>query len=269
MQTSLPPAMQAVRNLMAPQQAAPPISFQPPEARAWSATSRELDRLWGEALQKAREEQAPRDYLGGSVLAEECLRKLGYLFHKAKPAMPDGRALRIFERGHDAEARMIRFLERAGFQIQTRGRDGRQLGFKVAGGRIGGNIDGLIVTGPFLPGVRYPCLVEFKCLNDKNWRKLHELGVKNAKPVYYGQCQIYMAYMDLTENPALFLAENADTCEIHAEPIPFDVRAAQVLSDKGVRIVTSGRPEELPRITRDGADFRCRFCDFRAQCWTP
>jgi hypothetical protein len=79
--------------------------------------------------------------------------------------------------------------------------------------------------------------------------------------------QVYMAYMDLP-NGGLFTAEDANDCSIYAEFVPFNMQAAQDASDRGVRVVTAQAASELPRVTHDPQDYRCRFCPYEARCWT-
>ena len=90
--------------------------------------------------------QPPRDYLGGSRIGEPCARRLAY--EVALTPVDDGKGfdgprLRIFDAGHQFEDLTIRWLQAAGFELRTRGRDGRQFGFSIAGGRVRGHIDGV------------------------------------------------------------------------------------------------------------------------------
>ena len=113
----------------------------------------------------------------------------------------------------------IRWLRAAGFDLRDKGQDGRQFGFSIAGGRIRGHIDGVIVAGPDV-GITWPALFEHKSLNAKSWADLVKRGVELSKPIYYAQLQIYMAYMDL--GTALFTALNKDTQALHHEVVGFD-----------------------------------------------
>lgn len=235
--------------------------------------------LLDEAHQIHNMEQEPRDYLGGSRLGVECDRALAYeYFQVAKD--PDrnfkGKILRIFDMGHDGEDRMAEYIRRAGFTLLTHRSDGQQFGFGVAPdpvtgkSRIAGHIDGILTDGPEYVGctkMTYPCLWENKGLNDKGSKGCVKKGVKEEKPIYYAQMQIYMAYLGLGDNPGLFTALNRNTGDIHSELVPFDAQAAQQASDRGVRVIRADSPEDLPRIARESTDFRCKFCDYAARCW--
>lgn len=232
------------------------------------------------ACQAVNAQQTPRSYLGASRLGEECDRKLGYEYrHYPKDPGRDfaGKILRVFDRGHDGETRMAQYIRAAGFTLLTERPDGRQFGFYIAkdedgNPRIAGHMDGVITTLPdtlpdSLRDMKVPCLWENKVLNSKSWGETVKKGVRVSKPVYYSQMQTYMSYFDLAENPGLFTAMNGDTGEIYAELVPFDPRTAQDASDRGVRVVMSATPEELPRVARERTDFRCKFCDYAATCW--
>lgn len=211
-----------------------------------------------------------RDYLGGSRLGDICSRRLQYEYLKA-PRDPDGgfsgKSLRIFALGHVLEDLAIEWLRKAGFDLRTRNRHGEQFGFTAAGGRVQGHADGVIVAG--LDGFAAPALWECKSANAKNWREIAKHGVAKAKPVYAAQIALYQAYLGLTETPALFTAINKDTCEIWHELVPFDAALAQSSSDKAVAILRAcDAGELLPRHTSDPEHFECRFCAWKARCWS-
>ena len=221
------------------------------------------------ALVAERDTQRPRDYLGASRIGEPCARRLVYEFTKT-PVDPgkdfEGRTLRIFEAGHVFEDLAIRWLRTAGLDLRTERRDGGQFGFETAGGRIRGHVDGVIVGGPDM-GLTWPVLWEHKALKASSWSDTAKKGVQLSKPVYYGQLQIYMAYMGLAF--ALFTALNKDTCELYHEHVPFDAATAQALSDKAVDVLRAADAGDLlPRIAAHADFYLCRFCPFSARCWS-
>lgn len=59
-----------------------------------------------------------RAHLGASVLGEQCWRKLYYQFRWFKKPDPDGRVRRIFNVGHEAEPRFIKYLRGIGFEVK-------------------------------------------------------------------------------------------------------------------------------------------------------
>lgn len=258
-------------------------------AKSWEITSAALTEILDAGIVADRAKIPPRDYLGMSRLGEECARKLYYEYTQT-PKDPgkdfSGRTLRIFERGHSGEVRMANYMRLGGFNLLTERADGKQFGVYIAKdpetgkSRISGHCDG-IITGWNMPpdivgkisdsaaqwaaSLPFPLIWEQKAVGSKTFKKYQTNGIKAANRVYYGQMQLYMAYLDLSH--ALFTAENQDTCEIFAELVPFDARAAQEDSDRGAMVVTAKNAHEVPRVARDETDYRCRFCDYAQRCW--
>lgn len=213
------------------------------------------------ALAEQREQQ--RDYLGASAIGSECLRKVQYDW-KVESAHP-ARTKRIFERGHMFEEITVRAFALAGFRME---RGTPATGFTAADGMFKGHCDGIIMAGPAIEGMTYPCLWEHKALGSSGWRKLEKDGLQKAYPHYFAQVQIYMAYLGLDENPALFTAVNSDNCEILHILVPFDAEAAQAWSDRAVSVIKATQAGELlPRLTDKPTDWRCRMCSHKVRCW--
>lgn len=227
-----------------------------------------LGFLLDAAIRAENEKQPPREYLGASRIGENCARKLQYEYFRTPKDKPfTGQTLRIFYRGHQSEAWMIRWLRMSGFDLRTENADGGQFGFVTAGGKLRGHADGVFVGGPDEFGP-WPRLWECKCLGAKGWNKLEKERLKKAHPVYYAQVQLYMAYFQLTDNPALFTALNADTMEIYAESVPFDGACAQEMSDKAVKVLAAcAAGEILPRVAQREDWFECKWCDYAVRCW--
>lgn len=59
-----------------------------------------------------------RRYLGGSQIGEECNRAIWYSFHWAVKPHVDPRFLRIFDRGHREEERMVGWLRLIGVEVE-------------------------------------------------------------------------------------------------------------------------------------------------------
>ena len=207
--------------------------------------------------------EAPRPYLGASIIGHECLRKIQ--FDWWCDSIHPLRLRDIFTRGHFFEEISRRHLISAGFHFAPPD----ALAFTAINGLFRGHADGIIIAGPNLPGAYliYPCLWEHKAINAKGWRALERDGLEKAYPQYYAQCLLYMAYLNVT-NPALFTAINADTCERLHLPVPFSAERAQAWSDRAVRIIEATRAGELlPRFTDDQTDWRCKMCPHRERCW--
>jgi hypothetical protein len=208
------------------------------------------------------EREAKRPYLGASGIGSECLRKVQ--FDWQRESIHPARTKRIFARGHAFEEITVKALAQAGFRME---RGTQRTGFSAVEGLFRGHADGILVDGPLF--LKYPCLWEHKALGSSGWKKLEKDGVRKAYPQYFDQCQLYMAYLDLTDHPALFTAVNADNCEILHELIPFDAEAAQAASDRAVLVIKATQARELlDRIANKPDDWRCKMCNHRTECWT-
>ncbi len=213
------------------------------------------------ALSEQRE--ARRNYLGASGIGSECLRKVQ--FDWQRDSTHAARTKRIFSRGHMFEEISVKALAQAGFRME-RGTAGTA--FSAADGLFRGHIDGKLIAGPVVQGLSYPCLWEHKALGASGWKKIEKYGLKTAYPVYYDQCQLYMAYLDLDANPALFSAVNADTCHMLHILVPFDPEAAQAASDRAVLVIKATMAGELlDRIAKKPDDWRCKICSHKEFCW--
>jgi hypothetical protein len=207
--------------------------------------------------------EAPRSYLGASIVGHECLRRIQFDWW-CRPEFP-ARTREIFDRGHYFEERTRQHLIRAGFKFAPPER----LAFSAVGGALRGHADGGIVDGPDLSnvGLVYPSLWEHKCLNANNWRAVERDGLQKEYPQYLAQVALYQAYLDVT-NPALFTVTNADTCEWLHFLVPFDAERAQLWSDRAANIIAATRAGELlPRGFDVPDDWRCRMCLWRERCW--
>lgn len=226
-----------------------------------------FQKIMDAACMKRNGEQTPRKYLGASRWGHHCDRALGYEYHqtpKDEGADFKGKTIRIFDMGHDGEERMAEYMQLSGFKVKTHKEDGKQFGFSAADGRLKGHIDGVITDGPDI-GVKWPALWESKALGKKSFDDVARNGIKESKPVYYAQAQVYMAYLDLSE--CLFTCINRDSGDVYAELIKFNASDAQKLSDKALRIVSSANPEELTKCSNDPSNFKCRFCDYKQTCF--
>ena len=204
-----------------------------------------------------------RQYLGASSIGSECLRRIQYDWF-CDQQFP-GRIKDIFERGHFFEEVTRKHLIAAGFIFAAK----PKLEFTAAEGVFRGHADGILVSGPELPGLIYPALWEAKCLKAKGWREIERKGLVGLYRVYAAQVATYQAYLDHT-NPALFSIVNADTCERLHFLIPFDAQLAQAFSDRAVTVIEASRAGELlARVSDDPEFFLCKMCSHKERCWRP
>jgi len=225
-----------------------------------------LNYLIDEAL--TRNQESPRTYLGGSRLGHECARALQYEYYGTPKDNPvSGQLLRTFAIGHVLEDLAVSWLRKAGLDLRVKDKEGKQFGFITGKGKIKGHIDGVIVGGldEFGP---YPRLWENKTASAKKWREFAKHKVQKVNLTYYIQVQTYMAYMNLTDNPALWTCINKDDSSLYHEDISFDADVAQQASDRAVTIIQACEAGELLPRQYPGEDFfQCRFCDWGIRCW--
>jgi hypothetical protein len=166
-------------------------------------------------------------------------------------------------RGHFFEKRSRDHLVAAGFQFASPER----LRFTAVDGLFRGHADGILVSGPQLPALRYPALWENKCVNAKGWKAIERNGLTGLYAIYAAQIALYQAYLEVT-NPALCSVVCADTCERLHFLVSFDAQLAQEMSDRAVAVIEATRAGELlPRITEDPGNWICKMCSHRERCW--
>jgi hypothetical protein len=238
--------------------------------------SEKINLLIEKALTAENSKQISRDYLGASRLGVSCNRALQFEYTdtpKDEDQNFTGKTLKIFEAGHVFEDLMIRWLRLSGIDLLTNKPNGNQFGFAVAGGKVKGHIDGVIIGAPKNLDFQFPMLWECKSLNEKSWKDVVKKGLAISKPIYAAQVAIYQAYMEgsiegISKNPALFTAINKNTAEVYFELVTFDKALAQKSSDRAVIILRATEAHELlPRIANDPTYFECKFCPWQERCW--
>jgi hypothetical protein len=203
-----------------------------------------------------------RRYLGASIIGGECLRRIQ--FDWLEDAEFPARIEDVFERGHFFEGLARRYLLAVGFQLAP----AERLKFSAVDGLFRGHADRILLAGPALPEVSFPCLWEHKALQAKSWRAIERDGLVGLHRVYAAQVAIYQAYLDIADNPCLFTVTNCDSCERLHFLVPFDAELAQMTSDRAVNVIQATRAGEiLPRITNDSNDWRCKMCSHWTKCW--
>lgn len=211
-----------------------------------------------------------RDHLGASVIGDDCSRRIFYGFRWVKKPVISGRMGRLFNRGHQTEARFIEWLKGIGFDVYDKNpQTGKQFQFSAVNGHFGGSFDGVVVGTPRLPpSLRMlnglALLAEFKTSNSGYFSGLVKNGVavKNAKHV--AQMNTYGGHFGL--NYALYCSINKNDDDIHMEVLRLDHRAAGDLVRKAEEIITTD-PRHPPRkIAEQPEFFECKNCDFCGVC---
>lgn len=246
-----------------------------------------------DATRGSGEGEVAKKRIGAGYIGLECGRELAFRYHKfpqeeRESAVSKGELQRHAESGHWTETRTAEWLRLVGFQIRTdTGRlnifgKPEQIGWKAARDpktsqyRMAGEVDGIIdgftlgdftdskELGQFAALIKPPCIWESKKGTDKKWKKFCKEGVKKADPKYYGQLQANMAHMGVEQT--LFSMLNLDNMKFYFELISLDLRHAQDLVDRSVRVIQSRDPFEMPPICRSSDDFKGKFCNYHGQC---
>lgn len=229
------------------------------------------------------EEDGHRSHLGASVLGKECARAVYYNFRWVTKSNFSGRMMRLFNRGHLEEGRIIAALLSIDCEIFQQDENGKQYRISFAEGHCGGSGDGIIKNVPDLP-VGMPALGEFKTHNDKsftdiagaNWKEYVEYlldpskptanfqgkGVRESKFEHYVQANLYMLKMGLAV--CVYVAINKNDDSMYVELIPLDTAMSEQFINRGEKIVRMDRPPD--KINKSPGFYKCRFCDHRPVC---
>lgn len=223
-------------------------------------------------------EDGHRPHLGASILGGECPRAIYYSHRWATKAKFEGRVLRLFNRGHLEEGRIIAMLLMIGCEVWQQDANGKQFRISWADGHCGGSGDGVARGIPDL-APDMPFVNEYKTHGEKSfielagklpeWRKyvagegpFTGMGVKAAKPEHYTQMQLYMRKMGLTV--ALYVAVCKNTDDLYMEIIYLNPEYADQYLDRGEMLVW--RETAPKKINTSAGFFKCRFCDHRPVC---
>jgi hypothetical protein len=208
--------------------------------------------------------ETTRGYLGASAIGHPCMRRIQYDW-MCDPEHP-ARIRDIFNRGHYFEQRSREHFIHAGFKFAPDDR----LRFTALDGLLSGHADGILLDGPKIRDIAYPCLWEHKAINAKGWHSLDRDGLTKAYPQYAAQVALYQHFLGVGDHPAIFTAINADSCERVHLLIAFDVDRPQYWIERAKTIIEATRAGELlPRFTDNPNNWKCRLCGHQERCWRP
>lgn len=230
------------------------------------------------SLFEDRKAEKPRKYLGASVIGKDCERMIQFKILRTPKTNDEmsGRALTIFRVGHVLEDVMAEMFNRSGYTLHVLV-DGtnKQHGWSALDDRFKGHVDGIFSAVPGKFGMfSVPAIWECKTLNNRNFRMIQRKGLKGfdipwmGGRTYFKQVQLNMFCMRL-HNPTVFTAMNKDTQELYHELIPFDPAMGRNLFDKAKRILQyCDAGEWLPRVAKASTSEKCKYCDWKTQCWS-
>ncbi len=225
-------------------------------------------------------EDGHRSHLGASIIGGECARAIWYSFRWATKSKFSARILRLFNRGHQEEARFIAQFLMIGCEVFQQDANGNQFRISASEGHFGGSGDGVVNGLPDLhPGTS--ALAEFKTHGDTSfvelagklvdWRKHLEdpvrnpftgKGVREAKFEHFVQMQVYMRKMGLAV--AIYGAVNKNTDDTYFELVLLNPELADQYIARGDKLVWLDTPPA--KLNASPGFFKCRFCDHRPVC---
>lgn len=237
------------------------------EQRATEAINAAVDA----GLLRKRSKQERRAYVGASAIGHECERSIQFEYAGAPRERDFGpETLRRFDQGHTGEELARGWFIDAGFElVQRNQRTGQRYRWTQLDDEVSGEPDGVFIGGPEIPGLTYPALWEHKYVGSKTFRDIAKNGLKKARPGYYSQTLVNMAYLGLSDGPAVFTVTCGDDGQQIHLLIEFDPEEAQRTSDKFVRIVRATQAGDLlPRPFKDRSFYICKGCAFAERCWS-
>lgn len=203
----------------------------------------------------------PRSHLGASLIGRECSREIWFGWRWAESKKAPAKMIRLWNRGHLEEGRMLAMLELIGCEVWHQTEDGKQFRIQDYRGHAGGGIDAVVRGIPEMPGV--PVLGEFKTHNLKSFLELEDKGVRAAKFEHFVQMNVYMRKLNLSHS--LYVAVNKNTDDLYAEIVERDDAVADRYIDRFKEIIEA---ETIPRrISESPAFWKCKFCDFSSVCF--
>lgn len=204
--------------------------------------------------------QEHREHLGASIIGHDCDRYIWYAFRWIKLGVFSGRMLRLFDRGNAEEARVIRWLKGAGFQVWTHDHNGEQFKIVGANGHYGGSTDSVART----PWADYPdaFLCEYKTHNQRSFAHLQDKKLKISKPRHYTQMCSYGKAFGLKYG--LYFGVNKNDDDLHIEAVELDYTLANDMHRRAEDIIYATVPP--PKIAMQADYFECKMCPFSGPC---
>lgn len=234
------------------------------------ALERDQGALYRKFLQKClpqcadayrTEQDSFRSHMGASGIGKECDRAIWYSFRWHTKSKFDGRMVRLFNRGHLEEGRIIALLMMIGIEVWQHDAQGNQFSISGSHGHFGGSGDGVSRGIPDLPPGTV-AILEFKTHSEKSFAKLKKEGVYEAKLEHYIQMTMYMSKMSIPA--ALYVAVNKNTDELYMEIVTLNASTAQLFEERADKIIWMKTPPT--RVNSSPGSFKCMYCDHKPVC---
>lgn len=203
-----------------------------------------------------------RTRLGASEIGEDCMRALWYRFRWVKAEHFSGRMLRLFNRGHLEEPRIIQTLRGIGFEVHDRNEDGKQHGFTSIAGHYGGSCDSVLFAPPRYMLDGKPILLSVKTSGTGSAFNKYDDAMQIANPRYWAQENAYGYGMGI--GLALWTIVNKNDDSIRFRFVRLDPEYGKQLEQKAARVIFM---QEAPdKISKSPAFKHCSTCNFKGIC---
>jgi len=207
--------------------------------------------------------------MGVSWIGTECSRQMWYKFNNFPSPPIDAKGLRTINSGYasedkmEADLRAVPELEMWTIDPTTK----KQYGFKI--GIVKGYLDG-IIRG-LLQAPKTPHVWEHKERAQKFFNSLHKAkndfgekaALKNWEPLYYDQAVVNMYGMNIKRH--YLTVSTGGFRDIITCRTDENKPRAKYLIDRaqGISEMKEAPDREYPKK----AHFKCKFCDYREECW--
>lgn len=203
-----------------------------------------------------------RWHLGASIIGNECSRYLWYTYRWFASETFDARMLRLFNRGHREEERMIEFLRGIGAEVWTHDENNKQFKISAVMEHFGGSLDGVLKL-PARYNIPKPILTEFKTNGTgKGFVDTVSDGVQVAKPQHWAQMSTYGFHMKLEYAAYFIINKNDDDLDIQI--VKLDWKLGEQMTAKAERIILSQTPP--PKLSLSPTFFKCTYCPMKYVC---
>lgn len=220
-----------------------------------------IDRVYASYEKAENEKGFYLGRLGASFLGKECLRETWLSWRAYARPVFGGRMLRLFETGHQQEARIVADLRAAGLEVWDRDAEtGEQIEYTEETGHFIVKLDGIVRRVPESPKAAH--VLEIKTHNKNSFSALQKHKLQKSKPEHYVQVQAGMLFSGVKRG--LYVALCKDDEQLYVERVYPD-EAVQVAAQR--KIITLVNATMRPAgISTDGEGFGCKFCDMKPVC---
>jgi len=232
----------------------------------YDPTLRALENL----IQDNALKEPKRNYLGASLIGDECARSIYYSYHNAPCEPFKAKTLWAFEDGHRTEdliASRLRMLD--GIELWSHDENtGNQFEFIDFEGKFKGHPDGIIKGLIQAPKALH--IWECKACADKKYNEFLKCKdkyedkdvLKNWNKNYFVQAQILMHYFEIDRHYTT--VSRAGGREIVSCRTEYNGEVAERYRNRAKIIIDMKAPP--PRMSERKDLFKCKWCRFRETC---